>query len=59
MEAQGDSLAAAVPVPKVSARPVQKSGMPRWDAEQLRLAITAAGGRTVVVERGHQSLHDG
>ena len=43
MEAQGDSLAEAVPVPKVSARPVQKSGMPVWDAEQLRLAITAAG----------------
>lgn len=42
MEAQGDSLE-AVPVPKVSASPVQKSGMPVRDAEQLRLAITAAG----------------
>ena len=28
MEAQGDSLAEAVPAPKVSASPVQKSGMP-------------------------------
>ena len=43
MEAQGDSLVDAVPVPKISERRLEKSGMPVWDAEQLRLAITAAG----------------
>jgi PAS domain-containing protein len=43
MEAQGDSLFEAVPVPKIPARPPGKSGMPVWDAEQLRLAISAAG----------------
>ena len=40
MEAQGDSLAKAVPVS--SGRP-EKLGLPVWDADQLRLAITAAG----------------
>ena len=43
MDAQGDSLVEAVPVPKISAMPPAKSGLPVWDAEQLRLAIAAAG----------------
>jgi hypothetical protein len=43
MRAQGDSLAQAVPVPKVAAGSTEKSSLPVWDAEQLRLAITAAG----------------
>lgn len=43
MEAQGDSLAKAVPVSRTSARRPKKADMPVWDAEQLRLAITAAG----------------
>jgi hypothetical protein len=43
MEAQGDSLAPAVPVLKISPNPREKSNLPVWDAEQLRLAIVAAG----------------
>ena len=43
MDVQGDSLVEAVSVPQISGRPPEKSGMPVWDAEQLRLAITAAG----------------
>jgi hypothetical protein len=43
MEAQGDNLAEEVPVSRDSASPVQKSGMPLWDADKLRLAISAAG----------------
>ena len=43
MNLQGDSLVDAVPLPTVSARSPEKSGMPVWDAGQLRLAITAAG----------------
>jgi two-component sensor histidine kinase len=43
MDAQRDSLVEAVPIPKISARPPVKSGLPVWDAEQLRLAIAAAG----------------
>src|SRR5471030_1656849 len=42
MEAQGIDVAEAVPVPKVSASPPESS-LPVWDAEQLRLAIKAAG----------------
>src|ERR1700712_5699834 len=44
MEAQGDSLAEAVPVPKIFESSREKSSLPVWDAGQLRLAITAAGG---------------
>jgi PAS domain-containing protein len=43
MEAQGDSLAEAVPLRKISAGLLEKSSLPVWDAGQLRLAITAAG----------------
>lgn len=43
MDAQGDSLAEAVPVLNGPARSPETSGRPVWDAEQLRLAITAAG----------------
>jgi two-component sensor histidine kinase len=43
MDAQGDSLAEAVPDLNGPARSPETSGRPVWDAEQLRLAITAAG----------------
>jgi two-component sensor histidine kinase len=43
MEPQGDSLVEAVPVSQNTASSGEKSGRPVWDAEQLRLAITAAG----------------
>src|SRR5471030_1568943 len=43
MEAQGVGEAEAAPVRKVSAGPQQKSSLPVWDADQLRLAIKAAG----------------
>jgi hypothetical protein len=43
MEAQGQSLAEAVPLPTVSARSPDKPCLPVWDAGQLRLAIAAAG----------------
>jgi two-component sensor histidine kinase len=42
MEAQDGDFAQAVPVPKISER-YDTAGLPVWDAEQLRLAITAAG----------------
>jgi two-component sensor histidine kinase len=43
METQGVGVAEAVPMPKVSADPSEKPGLPIWDAAQLRLAISAAG----------------
>jgi PAS domain-containing protein len=43
MEARGDGLAEAVPVSNDSASCPDRSDPPVWDAEQLRLAITAAG----------------
>ena len=43
MDVQGESLVEAVPLSTISNRARQKSDMPIWDAEQLRLAITAAG----------------
>jgi HWE histidine kinase/PAS fold len=43
MEARGNGLAEAVPVSNDSASRPDRSDRPVWDAEQLRLAITAAG----------------
>src|SRR6187200_160286 len=43
MEAPGVGLAEAAHVPKVSSEPAEKAGPPVWDAERLRLAISAAG----------------
>ncbi len=44
MEAQGVGSAEVVPVPKVSEDPAEKAGLPAvWNADQLRLAILAAG----------------
>src|ERR1700709_1517733 len=44
MEMPGMGAAEPAPSPKVfSATPAEKPGLPIWDAEQLRLAITAAG----------------
>src|SRR5450756_144927 len=41
-QAQG-GLATAAPVPQSPAEPIEKSGLPVWDAAHLRLAIPAAG----------------
>jgi two-component sensor histidine kinase len=43
METQDVDVARAVPIPKVSADPTEKASLPVWDADQLRLAILAAG----------------
>jgi PAS domain-containing protein len=43
MEMQGVGAAGAVPHPKDSAGQAEKAGAPVWDAQQLRLAILAAG----------------
>src|SRR5436190_22071855 len=43
MKTQGVGVAEAVPVLKLSADPAEKPGLPIWDAEQLRVAISAAG----------------
>ena len=43
MQTQRVDVAEAAPVPKVFANPAEKTGLPVWDAEQLRLAISAAG----------------
>jgi two-component sensor histidine kinase len=43
MDAQGVGVAELASVRKASAIPQEKSSLPVWDAEQLRLAITAAG----------------
>jgi two-component sensor histidine kinase len=43
MEARGNGVAEAVPVSNNSASRRDRSDRPVWDAEQLRLAITAAG----------------
>lgn len=43
MDVQVDSLTAAVPVPGIFTNGSGKPDLPVWDAEQLRLAITAAG----------------
>ena len=59
MEVQGDSLIKAPPLPAFSANLPEDLSVPVWDADQLRLAVAAAGGRTLVVERRYQSIHDG
>src|ERR1700733_2968963 len=43
MEARGNGVAEAVPVSNNSASRRDRSDRPLWDAEHLRLAITAAG----------------
>lgn len=43
MDAQSDTLANPVPPPQISRAPTEKSSLPVWDVEQLRLAIAAAG----------------
>ena len=43
MDAQNDTLANPVPPSQISRAPTEKSSLPVWDVEQLRLAIAAAG----------------
>ena len=54
------ALVEAVLSPQISGRPPEKSGMPVWDAEQLRLAtLTAAGVALWSWNVDTQSIHDG
>ena len=43
MEVQGDSLIKAPPLPAFSANLLEDLSVPVWDADQLRLAVAAAG----------------